>query len=134
MPYCSWLQSVIVYNFTEMEITCPGPLWDYVADCLWLRGLVSICLMRRTKYDWFIHEELLLDWLFFLLFSSIFSSIISSISSISATICLLFKIFCRDNNFFILESISPFSTSVCPEGSQNSYYCITVMQSNFNAI
>ena len=49
-PYCSSLQSVVVYNFTEIESTFPVPFWDYVADCLWLRDMVSICLMRKDKW------------------------------------------------------------------------------------
>ena len=57
-----------VYNFTEIESTFPLLFWDYVADCLWLLGMVSSCLIRKGKYDWFLHEGLLLDWLIFLLY------------------------------------------------------------------
>ena len=64
-PYCSSLQSVVVYNFTEIESTFPVPFWDYVADCLWLCDMVSICLMRKGKQDWFPDEGLLLDGSFF---------------------------------------------------------------------
>ena len=101
-----------VYNFTEIESTFPVLLWDYVADCLWLHGMISICLISKRKYDWFLQEGLLLDWLNFLLYLQ--------------TICLLFKIFCQDNKFFFLKSISWFHTSVCPETSQNSCYCSTI--------
>ena len=51
---------------------------------------------------------------------------LTNLSSISATICLLFKIFCQDNKFFFLKSISLFPTSVCPEISQNFCYCNTI--------
>ena len=62
------LQSVVVFKFTEIEGTFPVPFWDYVANCLWLRDMVSICLLRKGKYDWFLHERLLLHWLIFLLY------------------------------------------------------------------
>ena len=68
LPYCFSLQSVVVYNFTEIESTFPVPFWDYVADCLWFRDMVSICLRRKRKQDWFLNEGLLLDWLIFLLY------------------------------------------------------------------
>ena len=40
------------------------------ADCWWLHGMVSICLIEKDKYNWFLHqyEGLLLDWLIFLLY------------------------------------------------------------------
>ena len=33
MPYCSLLESVAVYNFTEIESIFPVPFYGYVADC-----------------------------------------------------------------------------------------------------
>ena len=70
MTYCSLLQPVVVYNFSEIESTFSVPFGDYVADCWWLRGMVSICLIGKGEYDWFLHEYvgLLLDWLIFLLY------------------------------------------------------------------
>ena len=52
----------------EIKSTSLMLFWNYVADCSGLRGMVSICLIRKGKYNWFLHEELLLDWLIFLLF------------------------------------------------------------------
>ena len=101
-------KALLSFTFTEIKSSFPVPFWDYVADCLWLRGMVSISLIRKGKYEWFLHEGRFLDWLFF---------------SMSAAICLLFKIFCQDNKFFILKSISSFPTSVCSEASQNLCYC-----------
>ena len=65
-----------VYNFPEIESTFPVPFWNYVADYLCLCAMVSICLIRKGKYDLFLHKGLLLDWLFFLLYllQSVFSS------------------------------------------------------------
>ena len=73
LPYCSSVQSVVVYNFTEIKCTFLVPFWDYLADCLWVRGIVSICLIKKGKYDWFMHEWLLLHWLIFLLYLPQFS-------------------------------------------------------------
>ena len=39
---------------------------------------------------------------------------LANFSSISATICLLPKIFCQDNKLFYFKSISAFPASVCP--------------------
>ena len=70
MTYCFSLQPVAVYNFNEIESTFPVPFWDYVADCWGLRGMVSICLIGKGEYEWFLHEYegRLLDWLIFLLY------------------------------------------------------------------
>ena len=35
----------------------------------------------------------------------------------------MFKIFCQNNKFFYLQSISSFPTSVCPETFHSFYYC-----------
>ena len=68
LPYCSSFQSVVVYKSTEIKSTFPVRFWDYVAGCLWLRGIVSICFLRKGNYDCFLHEGLLLDWFIFLLY------------------------------------------------------------------
>ena len=111
LPCCSSLQSVVVYSFTEIESTFPMLFWDYVADCLWLCDVVSIRLMRKDKQDWFLNEGLLLDSLIFFF--------------ISAAICLLLKIFCQDNTFFILKSVSSFPTS-CSSCSISEFLLIFV--------
>ena len=64
--YCSLLQPVVVYNFSEIRSTFPVLFWDFIADSWWLCGMVSIFLIRKAKFDWFLHETGLLDWLFFL--------------------------------------------------------------------
>ena len=63
--YCSLLQHVVVYSFSEIESNFPVSLWDYVANYWWFRGMVSICLIRNGKYYWFLHKGLLLDWLIY---------------------------------------------------------------------
>ena len=75
-----------------------------MTGCLWFRGMVSICLIRKDKCDWFLHKWILVPWL-------------AHFSSMSGTICLLLKIF-RQNKFFIVKSVSSFPTSVCTEASQ----------------
>ena len=79
---------------------CSKIMWPTVL----LRGMVSICLLMKGKYDWFLQEGLLLDRLIFLLY-------------------LLLKIFCQDNKFFILKSVSWFPTFTCLKASQNFCYC-----------
>ena len=112
LTYCSSLQPIVVYNFSEIESTFSVSLRNYMADCWWLCVMVSICLIGKGVYDWFLHEYVprTSPWL-------------ANFSSISATICLLPKIFCQDNKFFYLKSISSFPTSVCPEIFQNFRYC-----------
>ena len=68
LRYCSLLQHVVVYNFSQIESTFPVPFWDYVTDCWSLRGMASICLIRKGKRDWFLHEGFLPDWLYFILY------------------------------------------------------------------
>ena len=68
LTYCSSLQPTVVYNFSKIESTFPVPLWGYVSNFWWLRGMVSICLIRKGKYNWLLAEGLLLDWLIFLLY------------------------------------------------------------------
>ena len=93
LTYYSSLQPVVVYNFSEIKSTFSVPFGNYVADCWWLLGMVSICLIGKGECSWFLHEYegLLIDWLIFLL-------------------CLLQSVCCSN-----LKSISSFPTSVCPE-------------------
>ena len=112
--YCSSLQSVVVYNFTEIESTFPVPLWDYAADCLWLQGMVFICLLRKGKYDWFIHKGLLLDWLIFLLYLPQFFC--CSKYSAKTTNFLFLNLFLNFPDPLVLKHLRIF---------------VTVMQSNF---
>ena len=59
---------VCCLQFPEIESIFPVSFWDYVADYSWFCGMVSICLMRKGKNDWNLHEGLPLDWLVFLLY------------------------------------------------------------------
>ena len=68
MEYCSSLQPEVVYNFSEIKSTFQVPFLKLRGDCWWLRGMVSICLTRKDKYDWFLHEGVPLDWLTVLLY------------------------------------------------------------------
>ena len=69
LTYCSSLQVLVVYNFSETGKTFSVSFGDYVTDCWWLHDMVSIYLIRKGEYDWFLQEYvgLLLDWLIFLL-------------------------------------------------------------------
>ena len=107
LTYCSSLQPLVVYNFSEIETTLPVLFWVYVADFWWLRGMVSICLIRKDKYDKFLLEGLLLEWLIFFLY------LLQSV----------YRVFCQGNKSFYHKPISPFPTSVCPETFQNCCYC-----------
>ena len=110
LTYCSSLQPIVVYNFSEIESTFSVPFGNYVADCWWLRGMVSICLIGKGEYGWFFHEYLglLLDWLIFLLY-------------------LLQSVCCPKS----IKSISLFSTSVL---SWNilEFLLLYVMRSTFH--
>ena len=103
-------------NSLQIESTFPVPFWDYVADCLWLCGMVSICLLKKGKYDWFLHKWLLLDWFIFLLHLLQFTCW-SKYSPI--TIILLFL-----NLFLDLQH---------PLVLKHPRIFVTVMQSNFTA-
>ena len=114
LPYCSLLQSLVVYNFTEIESTFPVPFWDYVADCLWLRDMVSIYLIRKGKYDHGQKKRNVFPFLMTmigLIARQGTSPWLAQFSSISAAIYLLLKIFCEENKFFILKFVSSFPTS-----------------------
>ena len=73
----------------------------------WVMNLYLSWVMFSVKKVLFpVKTAVLIDWL------------MDSFSSISAAICLSFKIFCQeDSKVFILKSISSFPTSVCPEAS-----------------
>ena len=105
------LNPSFVYNFTEIESTFPVPFWDYVTDCLWHRGMVSICLIWKGKHDWSSTKDFSLIDLIFLLY------LLQSVRC---------NLFCQDNKFSFLKSISSFHTSVCPETSHSEFlllYC-----------
>ena len=68
LTYCSLLQPLVIYNFSEIESTFLALFWDCVANCRWRFGMVSICLIKEGKYDWFLHKGLLFDWLISLLY------------------------------------------------------------------
>ena len=78
----------------EVLFQCRSEItWPTVYGCVtWFPfvwwGKVSGLIPRRRTYPWLVH-----------------------FSSISAAICLLLKIFCQDNKFFILKSVSLFPTS-----------------------
>ena len=116
LPYCSSIQSVVAYNFTEIESTFPVLLWDYVADCLWLRGMVSFCLLRKGKYDWFLQKGLLLDWLIFLLY--LLQFVCCSKYSAKTTNFLFLNLFLHFLHPFVPKHVRIFAT---------------VMKSNFTA-
>ena len=116
LPYCSSLQSAVICNFTEIESTFPVPFWDYLANCLWLGGMVSICLIRKDKYDWFLQDELLLDWLIFLLYLLQF-------------VCCS-KYFVKTTDFLFLNLFLYF---LHPLALKHLRIFVTLMQSNFTA-
>ena len=97
-----------VYHFTEIETTFPVPSWDYVADCLWLRGMVSICLIWKGKYEWFLHEGLLLDWLIFLLY--LLQSVCCSKYSAKITNFSFLNLFLHLLHSFVLKYLRIFVT------------------------
>ena len=108
LPYCFSHQSVVFYNFTEIENTFPVLFWDYVADCLWLRGMVSICLLREGKYDRFLHKGLLLDWLIFLLY--LLQFVCCSKYSAKATVFLFLNLFLHFLHPLVLKHLRIFVT------------------------
>ena len=116
MPYCFSLQSVVVCNFTEIESTSPVPFWNYVANCLWLCHMVSVCLIKKGKYDWFLHEGLLLNWLISFLYPLQF--VCCSKYSAKKTNFLFLNLFFHFLHPFVLKHLRIF---------------VTIMQSNFIA-
>ena len=116
MLCCSSLQPVVCLQFRWNWITFPVPFWDYVADCLWLRDIVSICLIWKGKYDWFLHEGLFLDWLIFLLY--LLQSVCCSKYSAKTTNFSFLNLFLHFLHPFVLKYLRIF---------------VTVMWSNFTA-
>ena len=69
LTICHTVPHFKAYLFTlSVKSTVPVLFWDYVADCWWLRVMVSICLVRKGKCNWFLDAGLLLDWLIFVLY------------------------------------------------------------------
>ena len=97
-----------VYNFTEIESTFPVLFWDYVADCLWLRGMVPICLIWKGKYEWFLQGGLLLDWVIFLLY--LLQSVCCSKYSAKKTNISFLNLFLHLLHLFFLKYLRIFVT------------------------
>ena len=93
-----------------MESTFTVPFRDYVADCWWLRGMVSICLIGKSEYDWFLHEYegLFLDWLIFLLY--LLQSVCCSKYSAKTTIFSILNPFLHFLHPFVLKYFRIFVT------------------------
>ena len=67
LAYCSFNPKLFTISVkSKVPFQCCS--YNYVADCWWICGMVTICLIRKGKYDWFLHKGLLLDWLIFLLY------------------------------------------------------------------
>ena len=107
--------------FLASNCCCLQFQWNqkYFLSAIWrLRGRLLMApwhgfhLLDRERWIW-----LILSWV------RRTSPWLGNFSAISATISLLSKIFCQDNKFFSLKSISEFPTSVCPEIFQNFHYC-----------
>ena len=116
LPYCCSLQSAVVYSFSEIGSTFPVLFWHYVANCLWLPGMVSICSIGKCKYDWFLHEGLLFDWLIFLLYLLQFAC--CSKYSAKTTNVLFLNLFLHFLHQLVLKNLRIF---------------VTVIQSTFTA-
>ena len=99
MAYCSSLQILVISNFSEIESTFPVLFGDCVADCWWLCGIVSICLIRKGKYDWFFHKGLLLDWILFLLYLLQFVRCSKHSSKVTNFSILTLSLICRANQW-----------------------------------
>ena len=93
MTYCSLLQPIVVYNFSGIKNTFSVPFGDYVANHWWLCGMVSICLIGKGEYNWFLHEYvgLLLGWLIFLLY--LLQSVCCPKYSAKTTNCSILNLF-----------------------------------------
>ena len=108
LTYCSSLQPVVVYNFSESTFSVP--FGDYVTDYWWLCGMVSICLIGKGEYDWFLreYEGLLLDWIIFLLY--LLQSISCSKSSAKTTNFSILNLFLHFLHPFVLKYFRIFVT------------------------
>ena len=106
LTYCFSLQSVVVYNFSDIVRTFLVPFWECVADCSSLRRMVFICLIKRGKHDWFLHAELLLDWLISLL--SLLESVCCSKYSTKATVLCILNLWLPLLHLFFLKQFGIF--------------------------
>ena len=96
--FLTLIRSSLQFHWNQKYFS--SAILNYVANCLWLRAMVSICLiclMRKGKLG-LIPGRGTSHWL-------------AHFSSIPAAICLLLKIFCQDKKSFILKSFSSFPTS-----------------------
>ena len=59
---------VVVYSFSEIKSSFLIPFLKLRGRLLMVRGMVSICLIRKDKQDLFLHKGLLFDWFIFLLY------------------------------------------------------------------
>ena len=116
LPYCSLLESVIVYNITEIESIFPVPFWDYVADCLWLRDMVSIFWWGKVNRSDSSVKDFFLDWFIFLLY--LLQFICCSIYSAKTTNFLFWNLFLHFLHLLVLKHLRIF---------------VIVIQSNFTA-
>ena len=72
-----------------------------MADCCWPGCMVSICLIRKCKYDLFLVEGLLRDWLIFLLY--LLQSVCSKKFSGKTANFSILNIFLRFLYLFVLK-------------------------------
>ena len=124
LAYCSSLEPVLLYNFSKIESTIPVAFWDYVDDSSWLRGMVYTCLIRKVKYDWFLHEGLLLDWLIFLLY--LLQSVCFSKYSAKTTNFSTLNLFFHSLHPFVLKHFRIFVNvmrSTCPRVELTREFC-----------
>ena len=42
LKYCSSLQPIVIYNISEFEGTFSALIWDYMTNCWYLCGTVSV--------------------------------------------------------------------------------------------
>ena len=120
LTYCFSFQTVVVYNFSEIESTFPVSFWDYVAGCWWL-DMVFMCLIRRGRYDWFVHERLPLDWLIsvqYLLQSACCSKYVAKTAN-----CYILNVFLRFLHPFVLKHFRIFVAKENIQQAKNSRGC-----------
>ena len=114
---CSSIQPIVIYSFSDIRSTLPVLFWDYVTNCWWLCGMVYIFSIRKGKYDWFLLEGLLLDWLLFLLY-------------LQQSVCCL-KYSSKTTNF---SNLNLFFHFLHPFVLKHFTIFITVMRSKFYCI
>ena len=112
MTLCSSLQPVVVYNFSEIESTFTVPFWDYLADCWWLRGMFSICLIRNEIR--LTPAQRTSPWLdIFLLY--LLQYICCSKYSAKTTNFSIFNLFLHFLHPFVLKNFRNFVTVIQPK-------------------